>query len=322
MKKKCLTSQLVIPSTFEQCLTYEKQILWLYKRLNEIQQMGGIPGEQGEPGENATIKIGDTKTGDAGTDASVTNTGTETNAVLEFTIPQGATGPTGPEGPQGETGPEGPQGEKGDTGATGPTGPQGERGETGPAGPTGPKGDTGETGPQGPEGPQGEKGDTGATGPQGPKGDTGERGPQGPAGPQGENGSGYVPMTFAETELPIQGMGVFGFVGTFNSLDQGNMRIEPLTYTDFEITVPQQTAQVANNQGFYITTLRIELMVRVANVWKTTEIYIPAHGDNRGTSGKTNIRFSPITTVIREASNSYFICLNAPDGFDFTINIS
>ena len=113
------------------------------------------------------------------------------DAVLDFGIPQGATGPQGPKGDTGETGPQGP---KGDTGATGPQGPKGDTGDTGPQGP---KGDTGETGPQGPKGdtgntgPQGPKGDTGDTGPQGPKGDTGETGPQGPkgdTGPQGPKG--------------------------------------------------------------------------------------------------------------------------------------
>lgn len=46
--------QLVIPKTFEQCLTYEKQVLWLYKKLCEIQEMGGIPGAQGPAGKDGT----------------------------------------------------------------------------------------------------------------------------------------------------------------------------------------------------------------------------------------------------------------------------
>lgn len=54
---KCKTPwnpQLVIPKTFEQCLTYEKQVLWLYKKLCEIQEMGGIPGAQGPAGKDGT----------------------------------------------------------------------------------------------------------------------------------------------------------------------------------------------------------------------------------------------------------------------------
>ena len=106
----------------------------------------------------ATIEVGTVTTGGPGTDAAVTNTGTETDAVLNFVIPRGD------KGEKGDTGEQGPQGEKGDAG---PAGPQG---EAGPTGPQGPKGDTGDTGPQG------IKGDTGATGPQGPKGEPGEDG--------------------------------------------------------------------------------------------------------------------------------------------------
>lgn len=51
--------------------------------------LGNIMGPKGDPGENATITIGQTTTGDPGTNASVTNTGTETDAVLNFTIPKG-----------------------------------------------------------------------------------------------------------------------------------------------------------------------------------------------------------------------------------------
>lgn len=49
----------------------------------------GPAGPQGEPGAAATIEIGETTTGEPGTQASVTNTGTETAAVLNFTIPKG-----------------------------------------------------------------------------------------------------------------------------------------------------------------------------------------------------------------------------------------
>lgn len=88
----------------------------------------GPTGPQGAPGadgKSATIVVGSTTTVDAGTPASVTNTGTESHAVVNFTIPRGE------QGPQGDVGPQGPQG---DTGATGPQGPQGEIGPTGPQG--------------------------------------------------------------------------------------------------------------------------------------------------------------------------------------------
>ena len=79
----------------------------------------------------ATIQVGKVVTGEPESNASVTNVGTDTNAVFDFVLPRGETGPTGPKG---EIGPPGPEG---------PTGPQGEKGETGDQGPAGPKGEDG-----------------------------------------------------------------------------------------------------------------------------------------------------------------------------------
>ena len=80
----------------------------------------GPTGATGPTGEAATITVGTTTTGDAGTEASVVNSGTLEAAILDFVIPQGVTGPTG------EIGPTGPRG------ATGPTGAKGEQGERKP----------------------------------------------------------------------------------------------------------------------------------------------------------------------------------------------
>ena len=63
----------------------------------------GIDGRDGADGQAATITVGSTTTGAAGTNASVTNSGTSSAAVLEFTIPRGDTGATGPQGPAGTT---------------------------------------------------------------------------------------------------------------------------------------------------------------------------------------------------------------------------
>lgn len=71
------------------------------------------------------IEIGTTETLPAGSEASVTNTGTSTDAILNFGIPKGE---KGDKGDKGDTGATGAQGE---TGATGPQGPQGETGATG-----------------------------------------------------------------------------------------------------------------------------------------------------------------------------------------------
>lgn len=58
----------------------------------------GSAGPSGPSGQAATIAIGPTVTGAPGTLATVTNSGTGTAAVLNFTIPQGATGPAGSAG--------------------------------------------------------------------------------------------------------------------------------------------------------------------------------------------------------------------------------
>lgn len=106
----------------------------------------------GPAGKAATIKVGETVTGDPDTPAKVENTGTENAAVLRFTIPRGAVGPTGatpaisvevtglpagseptvevsgtPEKPVISLGiPAGRQGAPGADGATGPEGPPGQ----------------------------------------------------------------------------------------------------------------------------------------------------------------------------------------------------
>ncbi|GGA59855.1 hypothetical protein GCM10011507_09220 [Edaphobacter acidisoli] len=62
----------------------------------------GVAGPTGPAGAAATVSIGTVTTGAAGTQASVTNSGTANAAVLNFTIPQGATGANG-SGGGGET---------------------------------------------------------------------------------------------------------------------------------------------------------------------------------------------------------------------------
>lgn len=177
-------AQMTIPETFEECLTYEMQILYLKRYIDEIAE-GGIPSadlseiweaihtledevEKIDPDkieqeisdlkdkieslENATVTVGETITGEPGSNASVENTGTPQNVVLKFTIPRG------------EKGEKGEQGERGEPGATGAKGDPGEPGERGPAGERGPEGPQGAEGPQGPVGPAGENGAPGAKG--------------------------------------------------------------------------------------------------------------------------------------------------------------
>lgn len=68
----------------------------------------GPQGPQGEPGKDgrdgqgiaATVEVGTTTTGEAGTPAAVVNAGDETHAVLNFTIPRGDKGEPGVSGTQ------------------------------------------------------------------------------------------------------------------------------------------------------------------------------------------------------------------------------
>lgn len=76
----------------------------------------------------STIAVGTTTTGAAGSSANVTNSGSGTNVVLNFTIPAGSTGAIGPSGPQGPPGVQGPIGLTGAQGAPGPAGAQGPQG--------------------------------------------------------------------------------------------------------------------------------------------------------------------------------------------------
>ena len=153
-------------------------------------------GPQGPQGiGSATVSIGTTATGSPGTDVSVTNTGSDTAAVLNFTIPQGATGAQGDVGPvpatddgiypdnigptigpsatvavgTTTTGAAGSNASVTNTGSTTAavlnfTIPAGAAGAQGPAGADGNDGATGATGPQGPAGPAGATGATGADG--------------------------------------------------------------------------------------------------------------------------------------------------------------
>ncbi len=52
----------------------------------------------GKDGNSATVRVGSVTTGQPGTSASVTNSGTASAAVLDFVIPRGAAGPKGDSG--------------------------------------------------------------------------------------------------------------------------------------------------------------------------------------------------------------------------------
>ena len=248
-------AQMTIPETFEECLTYEMQILYLKRYIDEVAE-GGIPsadltdiweaihtledevekidpdkfeqeikgikesiqslkddkqdtltfdttptlgsqnpvtsdgirkaidaGGGGGGGSTVSVDVGETVTGEPGTNAEVENTGTVQNVVLKFTIPRGE---------KGDKGEQGEPGAKGDPGEPGERGPAGERGPEGPQGAEGPEGPQGAEGPRGEQGLPGEKGEKGEPGEQGP---AGERGPEGPQGEPGESAT----ITVGET---------------------------------------------------------------------------------------------------------------------------
>lgn len=81
----------------------------------EIGPVNPGPGEPvpGPPGQAATVTVGSTTTSTAGGNASVTNSGTSSAAVLNFTIPRGSQGPQGLQGVPGADGAQGPEGPAG-----------------------------------------------------------------------------------------------------------------------------------------------------------------------------------------------------------------
>lgn len=73
----------------------------------ELRGQDGAPGQNGAdgaPGQAATVVIGTVTTGEAGSQASVTNIGTSSAAVFNFTIPRGADGSPGKDGSTGADG--------------------------------------------------------------------------------------------------------------------------------------------------------------------------------------------------------------------------
>ena len=169
----------------------------------------GDTGSRGPEGKAATITIGTVSTGDENSNAIVTNSGTNTDAILNFTIPKGSKGDTGEPfritkvyasiGDMNtdynneevnignfviiETGNvDHPDNSKlyvkTNNGYSFITDLSGSQGITGPKGPKGDKGDKGDQGIVGPEGP---------VGPQGPQGESGPQGPIGKTGPQGKS---------------------------------------------------------------------------------------------------------------------------------------
>ena len=75
-----------------------------------VMVLKGDTGPAGAVGSSGTVTIGTTTTGSSGGNASVTNSGTSSEAVLNFSIPKGVSGAAGVQGAQGLTGATGATG--------------------------------------------------------------------------------------------------------------------------------------------------------------------------------------------------------------------
>ena len=191
-------------------------------------------GGGGEPGKAATIQVGQVTTGEPGSQAQVTNSGSENAAVFDFVIPRGEPGP------KGDTGAAGPQGERGEQGPAGADGAQGLQGNPGQAATiqvgkvtTGEPGSEVQVTNSGSESaavfdfviPRGEPG---AAGPQG------ERGEQGPAGqgiPAGGS-AGQIPSKVDGSDYNLHwitppGVYIESYVGNDESERTINLKVTP-----------------------------------------------------------------------------------------------
>ena len=148
----------------------------------------GPKGDTGNAGASSTVSVGSTNTGAPGSSANVTNSGTSSAAVFNFTIPRGDIGATGAKGDTGTPGTPGAAASIAVGTVTNlPTGstPTVTNSGTSSAAVFNfglAQGQQGIQGVQGVQGTAGAKGDTGNPGAAGPKGDTGAQGPQGNAG--------------------------------------------------------------------------------------------------------------------------------------------
>lgn len=112
------------PSEYMQVINAAEEAQKIAQSVRDDADSGkfnGAPGADGAPGKDgkaATIAVGSVTTVEAGSAASVTNAGTESAAVLDFVIPQGAKGEQGLQGPKGEPGPQGEQGPQGEKGVS------------------------------------------------------------------------------------------------------------------------------------------------------------------------------------------------------------
>ena len=168
----------------------------------------GAPGTAGAPGAAATITVGETTTGEPGTQAAVTNSGTSSAAVLNFTIPKGSKGDKGDKGDPGDTGSQGPQGNPGTSAGFGtPTATVDQSSGTASVVITASGPDTAKIFNFAFSGLKGAKGDTGDQGPEGPAGQDGARGSDGQDGAAATVAVGTTTTGEAGTQASVTNSG-------------------------------------------------------------------------------------------------------------------
>lgn len=109
--EKLLNENILTELNVEQINETQIKLIFIFENGDHIESpVITLPrGEKGEAGKDgkdglngegiaATIEVGTVTTGEAGTDASVTNVGTEQRAILNFVIPRGANGEEGSAG--------------------------------------------------------------------------------------------------------------------------------------------------------------------------------------------------------------------------------
>lgn len=224
-------------------------------------------GATGLDGVTPTFSISTVSTLPEGSPATVTDTGTPGNIILEFGLPAGPTGATGATGADGVDGADGAQGDPGPAGADGADGESAyeiavNAGFIGDevawlASLVGPQGDPGPAGADGAPGADGAQGDPGPTGDDGASayevavangfvgdeaawlaslvGATGATGPQGPTGatgPAGATGATGAPGTAATIAVGTVTTGAAGSSAVITNSGSSSAAV-------FDFTIPR-----------------------------------------------------------------------------------
>ena len=107
------TVLLTVPDGEDIAEQYPDVINEILDRLDALEEGGGGTGG------TVSVEVESTTTGEPGTNAQVTNSGTSQNVKLNFTIPRGEKGDKGDKGDTGDTGPAGQDGKQGPAGESG-----------------------------------------------------------------------------------------------------------------------------------------------------------------------------------------------------------